>query len=103
MQILYHSARLPQALHLWKEQLSYAKALPDCQAFVPDREARPCRARRRGARRRVGESSPIWMVYTQLLVSPTTADVRPDAIQRCPECAAVWPWAARTVLAADTP
>src|SRR5712691_4119173 len=117
--------RLPQAPHLWKvynpcpchghdpppvsavctvrkEQVSYAKALADCQAFFPDCEARPRRARRRGARRRVGECGPVWMVHTQPLVSPTAAYVRPDAIQRCPEYAAVWPWATSAVLEAGT-
>src|SRR5215510_7900348 len=43
------------------------------------------------------------MVYTQPMVGPTAADVRPDAIQRCSEYAAVWPWAACAILAADTP
>src|SRR5262249_4692843 len=86
-----------------KEQVAYAKALADCQAFFPDCSARPRRARRRGARRRVGKCGPVRVVHTQPLVSPTTAYVRPDAIQRRPECTGVWPWAARTVVGAGTP
>src|SRR5262249_19806909 len=74
-----------------------------CQAFFPDGEARPRRARRWGTRRRVGECGPVRMVYSQPLASPTAAYVRPDAIQRRPECPAVWPWAARTVVEAGTP
>src|SRR4029079_18425578 len=85
-----------------KEQVPYAKALADCQAFFPGCEARPRRARRRGTRRRVGECSPARMAHTQPLVSPTAAYVRPDAIQRRLECVAVWPWAARVVVGAGT-
>src|SRR5215467_7103730 len=86
-----------------KEQVAYAKALADCQAFFPGCEARPRRARRWGARSRVGECGPVRMVHPQPLARPTAAYVRPDAIQRRPECPAVWPWAARAVVEAGTP
>src|SRR5207302_917051 len=73
-----------------KESVSYAKALADCPAFVPNGEARPRRPRRWRACRRAGECGPFRVVHTQPLVSASAADVRPYAIQRCPELLPDW-------------